>query len=93
MVAPAGPMYQAGTVSRNPLAMTAAGIQTLTRLQEPGTYEYLHKITGELIKGILDAGKKARHEVCGGYISGMYGCFFAEGPIYNFDDAKKNDTA
>ncbi|KAF5189606.1 Glutamate-1-semialdehyde 2,1-aminomutase [Thalictrum thalictroides] len=46
MVAPAGPMYQAGTLSGNPLAMTA-GIQTLTRLQEPGTYQYLDKITGQ----------------------------------------------
>ncbi|PIA41977.1 hypothetical protein AQUCO_02100070v1 [Aquilegia coerulea] len=92
MVAPAGPMYQAGTLSGNPLAMTA-GIQTLTRLQESGSYEYLDKITGELTKGILDAGKKAGHEMCGGYIRGMYGFFFTGGPVYNFGDAKKSDTA
>ncbi|GMY19222.1 glutamate-1-semialdehyde 2,1-aminomutase 2, chloroplastic-like [Fagus crenata] len=60
MVALAGPMYQAGTLSGNPLAMTA-GIHTLKRLQKPGTYEYLDKIT--------------------------------EGPVYNFEDAKKSDTA
>lgn len=59
MVAPAGPMYQAGTLSGNPLAMTA-GIHTLKRLQEPGSYIYLNKITGELVQGIIDAGEKGR---------------------------------
>ncbi|WCJ36309.1 glutamate-1-semialdehyde 2 1-aminomutase 2 [Euphorbia peplus] len=92
MVAPAGPMYQAGTLSGNPLAMTA-GIHTLKRLQEPGSYEYLDKITGELVQGILDAGKRAGHAMCGGHIRGMFGFFFTEGPVYNFDDAKKSDTA
>ncbi|GAA0169511.1 mutase [Lithospermum erythrorhizon] len=91
MVAPAGPMYQAGTLSGNPLAMTA-GIHTLKRLQEPGTYEYLDKITSELTQGILDAGKKTGHAICGGYISGMFGFFFTDGPVYNFEDAKKSDT-
>lgn len=92
MVAPAGPMYQAGTLSGNPLAMTA-GIHTLKRLQQPGSYEYLDKITGELVQGILDAGKRAGHALCGGHISGMFGFFFTEGPVYNFGDAKKSDTA
>uniref|UniRef100_A0A7N2MXQ7 Glutamate-1-semialdehyde 2,1-aminomutase n=1 Tax=Quercus lobata TaxID=97700 RepID=A0A7N2MXQ7_QUELO len=59
MVAPAGPMYQAGTLSGNPLAMTA-GIHTLKRLQEPGSYIYLNKITGELVQGIIDTGEKGR---------------------------------
>lgn len=92
MVAPAGPMYQAGTLSGNPLAMTA-GIHTLKRLKEPGSYDYLDKITGELIQGILDAGKKAGHAICGGHIRGMFGFFFADGPVYNFDNAKKSDTS
>ncbi|CAH1419083.1 unnamed protein product [Lactuca virosa] len=91
MVAPAGPMYQAGTLSGNPLAMTA-GIHTLKRLQGAGTYEYLDKITSELIGGILDEGKKAGHAMCGGYIRGMFGFFFTDGPVYNFEDAKKSDT-
>ncbi|KAK2965716.1 hypothetical protein RJ640_022243, partial [Escallonia rubra] len=64
MVASAGPMYQAGTLSGNPLAMTA-GIHTLKRLKEPGQYDYLDKITSELVQGILNAGKKAGHAVCG----------------------------
>ncbi|KDP22577.1 hypothetical protein JCGZ_26408 [Jatropha curcas] len=92
MVAPAGPMYQAGTLSGNPLAMTA-GIQTLKRLQEPGSYEYLDKITGELVQGILEAGKEAGHAICGENIRGMFGFFFTEGPVHNFADAKKSDTA
>merc|ERR1712137_1460286 len=50
MVAPAGPMYQAGTLSGNPLAMTA-GIKTLEILGEEGSYEYLEKITKPLIEG------------------------------------------
>ncbi|RYR67681.1 hypothetical protein Ahy_A03g014066 isoform B [Arachis hypogaea] len=83
MVAPVGLMYQAGTLSGNPLAMTA-GIETLKRIKEAGTYEYLDKITGELVRGIVEAGKKAGHAICGGHISGMFGFFFTEGPVYNF---------
>ncbi|XP_057519215.1 glutamate-1-semialdehyde 2,1-aminomutase, chloroplastic-like [Amaranthus tricolor] len=92
MVAPAGPMYQAGTLSGNPLAMTA-GIHTLKRLMQPGSYEYLDKITSELTQGIIAAGKKTGHAICGGYISGMFGFFFTDGPVHNFGDAKKSDTA
>lgn len=91
MVAPAGPMYQAGTLSGNPLAMTA-GIQTLKRLKQPDSYEYLNNISGELVQGILEAGKKTGHPMCGGHICGMFGFFFTEGPVYNFDDAKKSDA-
>jgi len=91
MVAPAGPMYQAGTLSGNPLAMTA-GIETLKRLKEPGSYEYLDKITSKLINGILDAARENGHKVCGGHISGMFGFFFCEGPVTCFADATKSDT-
>ena len=91
MVAPAGPMYQAGTLSGNPLAMTA-GIETLKRLKQPGTYEQLDKMTEKLISGIIDAGKEAGHAVCGGHISGMFGFFFTEGPVKCFADAAKSDT-
>ncbi|CAA6659993.1 unnamed protein product [Spirodela intermedia] len=76
MVAPAGPMYQAGTLSGNPLAMTA-GIHTLRRLKSPGA----------------TTGRDAGHEISGGFIRGMFGFFFTEGPVYNFEDAKKSDTA
>jgi glutamate-1-semialdehyde 2,1-aminomutase len=91
MVAPAGPMYQAGTLSGNPLAMTA-GIKTLELLQKPGTYEYLEKITQKLSKGLLEVAKETGHSVCGGSISAMFGMFFTGGPVHNYEDAKKADT-
>ena len=90
MVAPAGPMYQAGTLSGNPLAM-AAGIKTLEILQRPGSYEHLDKITGRLIDGILQVGRETGHDVCGGHIGGMYGFFFNPGPVRNFAEAAKSD--
>lgn len=92
MVAPAGPMYQAGTLSGNPLAMTA-GIKTLELLQKPGTYEYLDQITKKLTDGLLQVAKETGHEVCGGQISGMFGMFFNAGPVHSYEDAKKSDTA
>ena len=90
MVAPSGPMYQAGTLSGNPLAMTA-GIKTLELLQKPGTYEQLDKITKKLSEGLLKIAKDAGIAACGGQISGMFGLFFTAGPVHNYDDAKKSD--
>lgn len=92
MVAPAGPVYQAGTLSGNPLAMTA-GIKTLELLQKPGTYEYLDQITKKLSQGLLKIAAECGHEACGGQISGMFGFFFTAGPVHNYEDAKKCDTA
>jgi glutamate-1-semialdehyde 2,1-aminomutase len=91
MVAPAGPMYQAGTLSGNPLAMTA-GIKTLELLQKPGAYEYLDKITTRLADGLLKIASDTGHAACGGNISGMFGLFFCEGPVHNFEDAKHSDV-
>jgi glutamate-1-semialdehyde 2,1-aminomutase len=91
MVAPAGPMYQAGTLSGNPLAMTA-GIKTLELLQKPGAYEYLDKITTRLADGLVQIAKESGHAACGGNISGMFGLFFCEGPVHNFEDAKQSDV-
>jgi glutamate-1-semialdehyde 2,1-aminomutase len=90
MVAPSGPMYQAGTLSGNPLAMTA-GIETLTLLQKPGTYEYLDTITRRLTDGLLKTARETGHEIFGGYISGMFGFFFTGQPVHNYEDAKKSD--
>jgi glutamate-1-semialdehyde 2,1-aminomutase len=90
MVAPAGPMYQAGTLSGNPLAMTA-GIKTLELLQRPGTYEQLEQITKKLADGLLQIAKETGHEVYGGSISAMFGMFFTGNSVHNYDDAKKSD--
>ncbi|WP_414578206.1 glutamate-1-semialdehyde 2,1-aminomutase [Anabaena sp. CCY 9402-a] len=92
MIAPAGPVYQAGTLSGNPLAMTA-GIKTLELLQKPGSYEYLERITKRLADGLLKAAQETGHAVCGGNISAMFGLFFTSGPVHNYEDAKKSDTA
>ncbi len=92
MVAPAGPMYQAGTLSGNPLAMTA-GIATLELLQKPGTYEQLDAMTKKLSEGLLQAARETGHTVCGGSLSAMFGMFFTEGPVHNYDDAKTSDLA
>ena len=92
MVAPAGPMYQAGTLSGNPLAMTA-GIKTLELLQKPGTYEQLDKITKKLADGLVQIARETGHAACGGQISAMFGLFFTAGPVHNYEDAKKSDLA
>lgn len=92
MVAPAGPMYQAGTLSGNPLAMTA-GIKTLELLKRPGTYEQLDHITKKLSDGLLQVAQETGHAACGGQISGMFGFFFTAGPVHNYEDAKLSDTA
>jgi glutamate-1-semialdehyde 2,1-aminomutase len=81
-----------GTLSGNPLAM-AAGIETLKMLKRPGTYERLDALTSRLVAGILQAGRDAGHDICGGHISGMFGFFFTKGPVLNMDDAKKQDLA
>ncbi len=92
MVAPAGPMYQAGTLSGNPLAMTA-GIKTLEILRQPGSYEYLDKITKRLANGLLQIAQETGHTACGGQISGMFGLFFTAGPVHNYEDAKTSDLS
>ncbi|MFL0792128.1 MAG: aminotransferase class III-fold pyridoxal phosphate-dependent enzyme, partial [Prochlorococcus sp.] len=91
MVAPAGPMYQAGTLSGNPLAMTA-GIKTLELLKQPGSYERLEANTKRLIKGILAAGKEAGLPITGSSVSAMFGFFLCEGPVRNFEEAKAADA-
>jgi len=90
MIAPAGPVYQAGTLSGNPLAMTA-GIKTLEILRRPGTYDQLERTTKKLSEGLLEAARDAGHEVSGGSISAMFGMFFTGKTVHNYDDAKGSD--
>jgi glutamate-1-semialdehyde 2,1-aminomutase len=85
-------MYQAGTLSGNPLAMTA-GIRTLDLLARPGTYERLEAITSRLSDGISEAARAAGLPFTGGSISAMFGFFLCEGPVRNFEEAKATDTA
>jgi len=90
MVAPAGPMYQAGTLSGNPLAMTA-GIETMKKLSQPGVYEELERKAQKLVDGVVAAGKKHGHAISGGVAGGMFGWYFNEGPVKNFSEAAQSD--
>ena len=91
MVAPAGPMYQAGTLSGNPLAMTA-GIKTLELLKQPGTYEKLTATTQKLVAGIKDAAQSTGMPITAASVSAMFGFFLCEGPVRNFEEAKSTDS-
>jgi len=91
MVAPAGPMYQAGTLSGNPLAMTA-GIKTLELLKQPGSYEKLTATTEKLVAGIKEAASSAGLPITSGSVSAMFGFFLCEGPVRNFEEAKATDA-
>jgi len=91
MVAPAGPMYQAGTLSGNPLAMTA-GIETMKKLSEDGVYEELERKAKKLVDGIVAAAEKHELPISGDYAGGMFGWYFVEGPVKNFAQAAKSDA-
>ena len=83
-------MYQAGTLSGNPLAMTA-GIKTLEIMNRPGAYETLDRITRPLSEGLLTIAKETGHAATGGSISGMFGLFFTDKTVRNYEDAKTSD--
>ena len=87
-MAPEGPVYQAGTLSGNPLAM-AAGVETLRRLREPGTYEALEERALRLTRGLEERAAAAGVELSTAAVGGMFGFFFHPGPVQRFEDAKK----
>ena len=91
MVAPLGPMYQAGTLSGNPLAVTA-GLTTLTELQRAGTYERLESLAGRLADGLTQA--FARAEVPGtlNRVGSMMTGFFTAGPVDTLAQVEQADT-
>jgi glutamate-1-semialdehyde 2,1-aminomutase len=89
-IAPQGPVYQAGTLSGNPLAM-AAGIATLTQLKSPDFYDNLDKKADRLAAGLVKAAGNAEISVMGNRVGSMMGLFFTDRDILNFDDAKTCD--
>jgi glutamate-1-semialdehyde 2,1-aminomutase len=91
-IAPQGPVYQAGTLSGNPLAM-AAGIATLTQLRKKGFYEKLEKNSARLCAGLAAAASRAGVPVQIDHVGSMLGMFFCAEPVRNFGDAKKSDLA
>jgi glutamate-1-semialdehyde 2,1-aminomutase len=87
-IAPEGPVYQAGTLSGNPLAM-AAGLAALGQLSKPGTYEKLEATSKKLADGLLAIAQEVGVEFTTLAAGGIFGFFFHPGPIQNFEDAKQ----
>jgi glutamate-1-semialdehyde 2,1-aminomutase len=91
-IAPSGPVYQAGTLSGNPLAM-AAGLATLKATAAPGFYETLERRTERLVSGIAAAAQRRRLPVTAGHAGSMWGVYLTAGPVRSYADAKRVDTA
>jgi glutamate-1-semialdehyde 2,1-aminomutase len=90
-VAPAGPMYQAGTLSGNPLAM-AAGIATLRELARPGIYERLGATANSVVEAMRDAAQGGGVPLQATAIGSMWGFFFTDAPVHDYATAKRSDT-
>ena len=90
-VAPAGPVYQAGTLSGHPVTM-AAGLATLKRLQRPGTYELLEKRARQLRTGLLLFAQRAGFKAAVNQAGGLLTLFFAESPVRNGEQARASDA-
>src|SRR6202142_3780194 len=92
LVAPLGPVYQAGTLSGNPLAM-AAGYATLSYLREhKDVYAKLDKHAAEVVAGVASAAKDAGVTMCHNRVGSMFTWFFAAGPVTDWTSAAKCDT-
>jgi len=92
LVAPAGPVYQAGTLSGNPLAV-AAGIKTLELLRRPGFYERLSAVSEELTAGLASEAARAGVVLTLNRVGSMFTAFFSPGPVTDYASARKSDTA
>ncbi len=91
-LAPVGPVYQAGTLSGNPLAM-AAGLATLRRLSRSGSYQQLEASSKQLAEGLRERAEAAGVELTAHAVGGIFGFFFHPGPVENFADARRADAA
>ena len=89
-IAPEGSVYQAGTLSGNPIAM-AAGIATLNQLQKPGVYENLEDKSARLAAGLAEAAQKAGIAARADHVGSMLGMFFTDQEVADFEDAKTCD--
>ena len=91
-VAPEGPVYQAGTLSGNPVAM-GAGLATLRETSKPGFYETLNRRTDRLVSGLQNAARRNGVAVTSGHAGSMWGLYFTPGPVRSYADARQSDTA
>ena len=92
LVAPSGPVYQAGTLSGNPLAV-AAGSKTLEVLRRPGTYDRLEALGKRLAEGLLKQAKQAGVQLTVNRMGSMLTAFFNPGPVTDYASSKKSDSA
>jgi glutamate-1-semialdehyde 2,1-aminomutase len=92
MMAPAGPVYQAGTLSGNPLAMTA-GIETIKLLGQPGVYEQLEASSSTLAKGIAQAAERAGVRLHLSRVASLLTPFFSDKPVTDYESARRSSTA
>ncbi len=92
LVAPAGPVYQAGTLSGNPLAMVA-GKMTLEAIRTPAAFKRLSTITARLIEGFTTAAERAGVPFQARAVGSMWGFFFTDAPVIDYASAKQADTA
>ncbi len=90
-IAPDGPVYQAGTLSGNPIAV-AAGLATLRILSRPGIYDRLEELSKRLAEGLAKAAKEAGAKVTFNRVGSMMTCFFREGEVTDFASAAASDT-
>ena len=91
LIAPSGPVYQAGTLSGNPLAVTA-GLATLKQLRAKGIYKKLDERGAALAKGFGEAAKKANIPLTQTRVGSMLTSFFTPGPVVDWNSAKLSDT-
>ena len=90
MLAPTGPVYQAGTLSGNPVAM-AAGLATLNALNADGFYDRLAETTHNMVSGVVDLAAEAGIAMQGVSAGGMFGLFFADNPVTSFAEVTACD--
>src|SRR5256885_11199962 len=91
LIAPDGPVYQAGTLSGNPLAVTA-GIETLKLLKKSGVYRQLEERGRQLGEGLSRAAREAALQATINRVGSMMTLFFTPGPVTDYASAKKSDT-
>lgn len=89
-IAPLGPVYQAGTLSGNPVAM-AAGLATLEQLRQPGVYETLERRSRRLAEGLADAARRHHIPAAFNRVGSMLGMFFSDADVTDFESAKKSN--
>ena len=89
-LAPLGPVYQAGTLSGNPVAV-AAGLKTLELIQKPNFYQQLALMTKELVDGMTEAARKNGIKFSARSVGGMFGLYFRESPPNSFDEIMESN--